>query len=247
MPIKLLEVGEPLAGCFILSSMKSMRSARRNFVIALGCSTLVSVSFFVYGAFRNSSFEYSYLLWNLFLAWLPLAFALWLTRILRTQLWSSWPALGVSFLWLVFLPNSFYMISDFIHLQNVSRVDILYDAVMFTSFIALGVLLGITSLYLIHREFKKRFSPKGAAAWIAATLLLCSFAIYLGRDLRWNSWDVLTNPAGLVFDVSDRLIHLSSYPQMLVTVTAFFALLSSIYGLAWTGVALLKPIQTPKS
>jgi uncharacterized membrane protein len=224
--------------------MKTMRSARRNFVIALGCSTFVSIAFFAYGAFRNTSFEYSYLVWNLFLAWLPLVFSLWLVRLLRDHLWSSWPALVASLLWLVFLPNSFYMISDFIHLQSVSRVDILYDAVMFTSFIAVGVLLGITSLYLVHREFKRRFSPRGAAAWIAATLFICSFAIYLGRDLRWNSWDVLANPAGLIFDISDRLMHLSSYPQMLVTVIAFFALLGSIYGLAWTGVALLKPQES---
>ncbi len=230
-------------GCYN-RGMTTKRSARKNFVVALGFSTLVSIGFFAYGAFRNSSLEYSYLLWNLFLAWLPLFLALRLTTILKTRLWSSWPALGVSFLLIVFLPNSFYMISDFIHLQDVARVDILYDAVMFTSFIYTGVLLGVSSLYILHLELKKRFIPHAAAGWIAAILFLCSFAIFLGRDLRWNSWDILINPAGLVFDVSDRLIHLSNYPQMLMTVMAFFALLSSMYALAWNGAALLKP--TPR-
>lgn len=77
--------------------------------------------------------------------------------------------------------------------------------------------------------------------WMALTLLICSFAIYVGRDLRWNSWDILTNPGGLLFDVSDRLLHPAAYPQMLVTVIAFFALLASMYSLVWAGAALLRP------
>ncbi|MDB5168756.1 MAG: hypothetical protein JWO41_112 [Candidatus Saccharibacteria bacterium] len=209
-------------------------------MIALLGSMLVSVAFFGYGAWRNHSFEYSYFLWNLFLAWIPFGLTFWLVRILKKQLWSSWPALVASFLWLVFLPNSFYMISDFIHLQNVSRVDILYDAVMFTSFIYTGVLLGMSSLYLIHLELKKRMPPRQAGYWIGLTLFICSFAIYVGRDLRWNSWDILTNPGGLLFDVSDRLLHPSAYPQMLVTILTFFALLGSMYTMFWTGAALLR-------
>src|SRR5665213_2505981 len=174
--------------------MVTPRSARTHFILALGFSTLVSIGFFAYGAWRNHSLEFDYLLWNLVLAWLPLVFAVWLVKVLRHKLWSSWEALGVSVLWLVFLPNSFYMISDFIHLQDVQRVDILYAAVMFTSFIYTGVLLGFTSLYLIHLQLKKRFSGTVAANWVGVTLLTCSFAVYVGRDLRWNSWDILTNP-----------------------------------------------------
>jgi uncharacterized membrane protein len=216
-------------------------SKRQRFVLALLASTAVSVGFFIYGAWRNHSFVYAYFLWNLFLAWLPLLFSIWLIKTLRKQLWSSWSAIGISFLWIVFLPNSFYMISDFIHLLDVPRVDVLYDAVMFTSFIYTGVLLGIASLYLVHLELKKRLSVRAAAGWIAATLLICCIAIYIGRDLRWNSWDILVNPSGLLFDISDRLLHPSAYPQMLVTITSFFALLSSLYSLVWAGAALLRP------
>jgi uncharacterized membrane protein len=105
----------------------------------------------VYGAWRNHSFEeFSYLSWNLVLAWLPLIFALRLVVILKRKVWSSWEGLALSILWLVFLPNSFYMISDFIHLEDVRRVNILYDTLMFTSFIYTGVALGFSSLYLIH-------------------------------------------------------------------------------------------------
>ena len=220
--------------------MVTPRSARTHFILALGLSTLVSIGFFTYGAWRNHSLEFDYLLWNLVLAWLPLVFAVWLLRVLRSKLWSSWEALIPSVLWLVFLPNSFYMISDFIHLQEVQRVDVLYDAVMFTSFIYTGVLLGFSSLYLIHLQLKKRFSDIVSANWIGVTLITCSFAVYVGRDLRWNSWDILTNPGGLLFDISDRLQHPSAYPQMFVTVISFFILLASMYALAWGGIQLLQ-------
>jgi uncharacterized membrane protein len=220
--------------------MKQWRSPRTQFIVALGISSLVSVGLFAYGAWRNGSLEYDYLLWNLALAWLPLLFAVRLIAILRRKLWSSWEALAISVLWLVFLPNSFYMISDFIHLQQVQRVDVLYDAIMFTSFIYAGVTLGFSSLYLVHLQLKRRFNSWAAAGWIGLTLVICSAAIYVGRDLRWNSWDVVTNPGGLLFDISDRLLHPEAYPQMLVTVISFFILLSSMYGLLWRGARLLE-------
>lgn len=216
------------------------QSPRRQFVWALAASTLVSIGFFSYGAFRNHSLAFDYLIWNLFLAWVPLILAVLLIKILRTQLWSSWKAMAVSFLWLIFLPNSFYMISDFIHLQEIPRIDILYDALMLTSFIYTGVLLGFVSLYLVHQQLRIRLSHKLAASYLGGTLLICSFAIYLGRDLRWNTWDILTNPGGLLFDISDRFLHPAAYPQMFVTVISFFVLLISLYSLLWRGILLLR-------
>lgn len=215
------------------------RSDRVQFVVALGAMSIVSLGFFGYGAWRNSSGQFSYLIWNLFLAWLPLVFAYWLTQTLRHKAWSSWEALGVSVLWLIFLPNSFYMISDFIHLLDVARVDVLYDAIMFTSFIVTGVALGYSSLYLVHCQLKKRLAPKTVAALLGGTLLLSSFAVYIGRDLRWNSWDLLTNPGGLLFDISDRLQHPATYPQMFVTIISFTILLSSMYWLLYRTTQLL--------
>lgn len=215
------------------------RSLRNQYIFALLISSLVSVGLFSYGALRNNSTQFSYLVWNLFLAWLPLIFAVRLMHLLRYKLWSSWEAVLTSTLWLVFLPNSFYMISDFIHLQEVRRIDVLYDTLMFTSFIYMGVILGFSSLYLIHLQLKRRLSAVMATIYVALTLLISSFAIYIGRDLRWNSWDVLTNPGGLLFDISDRLQHPASYPHILQTTIAFFVLLTTMYGLLWRGVQLL--------
>ncbi len=215
------------------------RSPRGQFLAALLLASGVSAGLYAYGAWRNHSLEFGYMIWNLFLAWLPFLFSLRLLYVLRHKLWSSWEGLATSVLWLVFLPNSFYMISDFIHIKEFVRHDVVFDIVMFTSFIYTGVLLGFSSLYMVHLQLRRRLDAQAAAAWITVTLLLCSVAIYLGRDLRWNSWDVLTNPGGLLFDVADRLIHPAAYPQMFVAITSFFVLLSSMYYLLWRAARLL--------
>jgi uncharacterized membrane protein len=220
--------------------MFDKRSPRDQFILALLASSAVSVGLYLYGAWRNHSAEYSYLIWNLFLAWLPLLFAVRLLTVLKTKLWSSWEGLATSIAWLIFLPNSFYMISDFIHLQEVQRVDILYDALMFTSFIYTGVVLGFSSLYLVHLQLRRRLDVQQAVFWAGVTLLICSIAIYIGRDLRWNSWDIFTNPGGLLFDISERLQHVTNYPQMLLTIATFFVLLSSMYAIMWSGARFLR-------
>lgn len=221
-----------------------MRRKRLNqvtqFALMLLAASGVSLVLLLADSLHNHSFYFAYLIWNLFLAWLPLVFAWWLVAVLRRKLWSSWEAIGVSVLWLAFLPNSFYMVSDYIHLREVSEHDLLFDAVMLTSFISVAVVLGVCSLYLVHREVMKRFSSITTNIWLGSTMLLCSFAIYLGRDLRWNSWDLLLNPGGLLFDVSDRLTHPAAYPEMFLTTGIFLLLMGMLYGLAWYGIRLIR-------
>ena len=208
-------------------------SPRERIVASLGGLTLVSVGLFLVGAAANRSLQFGYLLWNLFLAWIPLLLGMGLLRALRTRLWSSWLPLAITLFWLLMLPNSFYMISDYVHVQDVARADLLYDTVMFTSFIFTGVLVGFSSLHLVHSGLRRRLPRRAANVCIAGILLLCSFAVYLGRELRWNSWDILTNPAGILFDVSDHLIHPLQSGDMYTITLSFFVLLASLYAAGW--------------
>jgi uncharacterized membrane protein len=220
--------------------MRLFSSARARLGLALGVSSLVSVGLFAAGALTNRSSEFAYLIWNLFLAWVPLGLTLWLERVLHTRLWSSWLAIGITLLWIGFLPNSFYMISDFIHIQEVRRVDLLYDVVMFSSFIFNGVILGFISLYMVHRELVRRVGVAATAQVLGWVLALCSFAIYIGRELRWNTWDVLLNPAGILVDVSNRVLTPSTYPQVAKTTLSFFVLLASLYFVTWCSASMLR-------
>jgi uncharacterized membrane protein len=225
--------------------MEKWRSPRGQYVFALVISSFVSLALFAYGATRDHSLANAYLLWNLLLAWLPLVFAIRLMTVLRHKLWSSWEALATSFLWLVFLPNSFYMISDLIHLEQVPTANILFDTLMYTSFIFTGILLGFSSLYLVHLQLRRRFSERVAGLWVGFILFLCGIAIYLGRDLRWNTWDILTNPGGLLFDIADRVQHPSSYPSMFLIIFGFTVVLASLYNMLWHGSKLFRRAAPP--
>lgn len=213
--------------------MRFYLSARTRLGLALGGSSLVSVGLFLAGAHTTHSIEFDYLIWNLFLAWIPLWLTFWLVRVLHRKLWSSWEALLVTVVWLSFLPNSFYMISDFVHIQQVSEASVLFDVVMFTSFIFNGVILGYMSLFLIHQELLLRLTKRSANTIIGVVLAVCSFAIYLGHDLRWNTWDVLSNPGGILVDVSNHFLNTRSQQEVYTTTLSFFVLLGSLYIVIW--------------
>lgn len=214
-------------------------SYRRVFY-ALLASNGVSLLLFASRSVEAQSDRYWFLIWNLMLAWVPLAVVWVLVVRLRVTRWLSWQNLFLTVLWLGFLPNSFYLISDFIHLHETGEVSLLYDIVMFTSFAFNGIVAGFASLFLVHRELLKRLSVEWAHVSVGLVLLACSFAIYLGRSLRWNTWDVLLNPAGLLFDVSDRFVNPGLHPQTFVTTATFFLLLGSMYVVAWELVRALK-------
>lgn len=212
----------------------------RLYTAALAGISLVSIGFLIVGALQSDDFGDWYLLWNLSLAWVPLVLAYFLVRKVAKESWGSWPAIGLSLGWLLFLPNSFYIISDLIHLEDMPRSSVLFDSVMFSMFIVTGLVLGYTSLYMVHRQLRRRLGGLRTGSFISALLLLCSFAIYLGRDLRWNSWDVLVNPAGILFDVSERLIDPLAHPQAFSVTAMFFVLLSSLYWAAWAAMASVR-------
>jgi uncharacterized membrane protein len=213
--------------------MRLYISARSRLGFALVGSSLVSVFLFLSSVHTTRSDAFVYLNWNLFLAWIPLLLTLWLSRVLHRKLWSSWEALLVTVVWLSFLPNSFYMISDYVHIQQVSQATVLFDVVMFSSFILNGVVLGYLSLFLVHQELLQRVSKRMSASLIGVVLLLCSFAIYLGHDLRWNTWDVLSNPGGILVDVTNHFVDPSAHDAAYTTTFSFFVLLSSLYIVIW--------------
>ncbi len=220
--------------------MKKRLSHNRRIIMALGFSSAISVFLYIARALHYDTTQYWFLNWNLFLAWLPLLFARQLYLRIQKHRWTDWQILSLSALWLVFLPNSFYLSTDFIHLQTASQGNLLYDVVLLLSFSINGFMLGFISLYLIHTTLLKRVKLQYAHLSIAGVLLICSFAIYLGRYLRWNSWDILINPAGLLFDLSDRIINPSAHPQTFVTTLTFFALLGSTYIVFWQIAHTLK-------
>ncbi len=226
--------------------VKRYISARVKLGIALAGASLASIGLYIsrdWGAYDG---DFAYMIWNLFLAWAALFITLWLEYVVHRNLWSSWYALAVTFLWMLFLPNTFYLITDFIHVEELQPADMLHGTFMLTSFIFTAVILGFISTFIVHYELKKRLGVRPAATLIGLVLLVCSFAMYIGRELRWNSWDVLTNPASLLFDVTDRLLNVHEHPHMFTAVASFFVLIAATYGVLWWLVRAARSLPADK-
>ncbi len=219
--------------------------ASTSLVLTLAGASAVSLIFYVFGVMLNHGSDYYYLIWNLFLAWLPLAFAYLLVKYLHSgHLWSSWRGLALTFLWLVFLPNSFYLISDFVHLFDITSANITYNIAMLGSFAFDGLALGFLSLWAVHRQLIDRgHSVRLSWSLVGLVLLIASYAVYLGRYIRLNSWDVFTNFSSVLFSVSDQLFHPSGYPAIIGVTLSFFLLLATIYVVVWRLAGLTNIIE----
>lgn len=167
--------------------------------------------------------RYLFMLWNLFLAWLPYvasasAVAIWRAgrrrpRERRHPLQAAAVA-GLGVLWLLFYPNAAYLTTDFIHLivnrsiyivQGAFGYLVWYDIVLFFFFSWCGIFLGFLSQYQFHRLFAERFGEAAGWLFVAATCALGGYGVFLGRVVRLNSWDALLSPTYLAEEILGNL------------------------------------------
>lgn len=157
----------------------------------------------------TGSLFFAFLIWNIILAAVPLALAFAMAVIPK----KSGSYISLLILWLLFLPNSFYIITDFKHL-TVSRPDwVFFDSVMLFCFAIGGIYLGVKSIVLIKQQWEGTLSNKSFKLLLPLLFLACGFGIYLGRVLRWNSWDALQHPQEVLTDIIKRLIHPMTYGE----------------------------------
>jgi uncharacterized membrane protein len=174
--------------------------------------------------------ELWFLAWNLFLAWVPWVAARAVER--ARSVAASAAAGGV---WLLFLPNAPYLVTDLIHLRPRPPVPASFDVLLFATFALAGCALGWGSLEAVHGRLARALGRARAALAIGGVLLLTGFGVYLGRFGRWNSWDLVARPRGVLADAVGAL----SDPRAL----AFSALFAAFVG---AGYLLLAPAPVPQ-
>jgi uncharacterized membrane protein len=215
------------------------RLSATNIYWALGIQALISIGFLFFSAIANHTTEHLFLIFNLFLAWIPLLVAVILKKYLKKKPWVSIPGAFLILVWICFLPNSFYIVSDLVHLNNFSSIDILVDIITFFMMAINGILVGLISVYLIHLELNKRIKSYSSILAILSIFLLCGLAIYLGRYLRWNSWDIILNPLSLLFDITNPIFDPETQTKAYTTTIGFFGLIGSCYLILWQSAKYL--------
>lgn len=141
------------------------------------------------------------LIWNMFLALVALDFSL-IPYFIKNKAVKVVAAI----LWLFFYPNTFYMLTDIVHMNFTSSV--LWDKsslilyMLYVSSILFGVLCGIESVKNIVVTFKvKNYYIR--MFFIAVLSFVSSFAIHIGRYARLNSWDIFTRPTVVIKEILD--------------------------------------------
>lgn len=158
---------------------------------------------------RSGNTQYGFLLWNLGLAWIPFILAT-LAYVLASARKPILYLLILAFAaaWLVFFPNAPYILTDFQHLSNsVDGIPVWYNVILLIWFAWTGLLLGLVSLYFMQEIVARLFGNMASWLFVVVVTWLSSFGIYVGRFMRWNSWDTWSQPMPLIHDLWDEVSH----------------------------------------
>jgi uncharacterized membrane protein len=177
----------------------------------------------------SGKYAFIFLVWNLFLAWVPFIISSGFKKAVKIKKWKQF---FIFALWLLFFPNALYIVTDLIHLDLETAVPKWFDAILlFTSCIT-GLMMAFISLIRVEKYLSYHFSNRVVKAQIVFILFLASFGVYLGRFLRWNSWDIISNPFALLFSIIQRFIfpfqHLQTWGVTVMLTILFYLLYLTI-------------------
>ncbi|WP_232697672.1 DUF1361 domain-containing protein [Brevibacillus daliensis] len=187
-------------------------------------------------------FTFGWLLYlNLVLAWIP-----FLLSMLLIYWWSkkeriTLSMMSVGLIWLLFLPNATYIVTDIVHLTYMdTRFFIYYDVILNFTFAFTGVALGFLSLAMIQTIVKENWNEM--TGWIFAFIiqLLTALGVYLGRFERFNSWDILHQPGQIIADSiiglisNEGMLFMGSFSVFLMlTYPLFYLIFCSLFKKRW--------------
>ena len=177
---------------------------------------------------RTGKQTFLFLIWNLFLAWIPYWIALLSNFMARKNGHSIFLISGFAF-WLLFFPNAPYIITDLLHLRYRDPIPMWYDLLLIFSFAWTGLLLAYLSLFEIKQMLELRLSNLKTQIVIFLSLALSSFGIFVGRFQWWNSWDIFSRPLPLIQDMLDVLLHPMAHIRTFGLAVVLFGFLSLAY------------------
>lgn len=183
--------------------------------------SVLCIAFITARIVLKDNMRYSFLLWNLFLAWIPLLLAQLAYRVIERRAFS----VAVLFLWLLFFPNAPYIITDLLHLKGYSQNILWFDSLLIFTFAITGLLIGLVSLNLAHQSLEILLGKAQAWVFILASLVLLGFGIYLGRYCRLNSWDLFSKPLWF----AGRVLHQFENPMAFKLTFTYAGVISGFY------------------
>lgn len=188
---------------------------------------LVSVAAFLMFFARytiTGSYRFFFLNWNLILAWIPVLLVLLKdTIIIKREI-----KLFAIFLSFLFLPNSFYVLTDFIHAQPSGEIGLWVDVILIAFYALNALLIGFVLVESFWRVIVRKYGSIKAIVVITLFFVLMSFGVYLGRFIRLNSWDIV-DPLNMFDDIITGLSSTFDFIRALLFTVLYTVLLESIF------------------
>ena len=194
----------------------------------LAVSCLFSLAILMVRIGYTGRWAFFFLSWNLFLAFVPYVLTKWLAQH-PSWIARRWLFAAVFMVWLLFVPNAFYIITDLFHLHLSSDVPLWFDLALLLSFAWNGLLFGILSVRQMEKILTVKWNLRNDWLFSYPVMALNAFGVYVGRYLRFNSWDVVINPFGLAEDVLYLLRHPVLYRFDWSMIFCYAVLMTLIY------------------
>ena len=202
-----------------------------KFKIPKSVLVLLALSFIlnIFRIILFGKFSLIYILWNLFLALIPFAISSLLLKYLNKNKLNKTLLLIGGIFWLFFIPNSPYIVTDLIHIGEIHLVPVLYDSVLIFSSALAGLILGMHSIYHMEHILAEKYSQKISSFIIIITIAFISFGVYLGRFLRFNSWDIFASPLSFINGVSEIFTNRNILVESVFYTILFFLFIFMSY------------------
>ena len=188
-------------------------------------SLLFTLSLLAVRVAYTGTMTYLFYPWNLLLALVPFYFS----GLLLKQKKFGWKTILVFASWFLFLPNAPYLVTDIFHFEERPPVPAWFDLLLVVSGAWNGVLICMISLFRIEKFLLNRCQIKSPGIIMFLLLISCGYGIYLGRYLRYNSWDVLTEPVSIIQTSGSHVYHPLRNLNVWLFTLAFAVFLSIIY------------------
>lgn len=227
-----------------MGSLMPIKIYRRESLVAIS-SCIAIGGMLAIRLVETGNNTYWFLIWNIFLAWtswvLSIGFISFVNKKVNRAMLAT-----LAIAWLLFLPNAFYVATDVVHLAYLNGIErteysdllfsndpaalqITFDSVLILLAVWVSWFFGIASMLRMHKWANGVTTNAKAAACASVVLLASSFAIYLGRFPRFNSWDVIGSPLSLASDIIQIFIDPAGNSLAYVVTGLYFLLSSVVY------------------
>jgi len=205
------------------------RQALRHAFYAVALSSMLALAIFAARISLTGTRAYSFLLWNLLLAWIPYFMSLWADSEYRRAPRQWWRLIVPASVWFLFFPNAPYILTDFIHLQRPPVFSWWYDVGLIAAFAWAGCFLGIASLGAMQTIVRAMLGRSAGWLFALGVVALSGLGVYLGRVQRWNSWDAFLVPHAVLDELATTLADRTALKEAIGISGMFGALLLALY------------------